>query len=856
MIRSFVAAGAVWACVGPALADVVSVPASADTVIYSESDSTSSGAGNGLFCGRTNMGFVRRTLMRFDLEGRVPPGSIINSVEVRVFVNRAMNGTHTFSLHAIDQDWGEGLSSGGFSGAGAPAEANDATWAYRFYDPADPPSSPAWSSAGADYQASPSASTTFGSGGFRSWSSAILTSDVQFWLDNPESNFGWIMIGDEGGGRSAIRFVSREWDVTSERPELVVDFTPPAGVGACCFPDGSCGFATAADCATAGGVFSGVGTNCQPNLCPPPTGACCLPDGSCVEDTEGNCIAADGLYQGNFTDCGSASCDVVLTPYADAMPTPPVAQPYLGQPGGFAFYNIATVQADVQVHSELPPTTMWTYEGVFPGPTIEAASGAVVNITYINDLRDENGFLRTDHLFDVEECIHGAEDVAKTVTHLHGGHVPAVFDGHPEFTFLPGDSEEYLYPNNQPASTLWYHDHSLGITRLNVYAGLAGMYIIRDANENGLGLPSGEYELPLVVMDRTFNQDGSLRYPTEYQGMFFGQHTLVNGVIWPFLDVDRAKYRFRILNAANSRTYTFSMSDGTPFELIGVDGGLLETSAPLTEITLAPAERADVIIDFSSHAPGAEVLLENSASAPFGAPPGVGVVPEVMKFVVGAETGPAPATPGVLREIETLEESDARVTREFRLEPEAHPCGGIRWLINGLHWGHITEFVRLGDTEVWEFVNPSGMMHPMHVHLVFFQVLDRQPIQIVDGEVVPTGPAAPPGPTEEGWKDTVKVNPGERVRVIARFEDYDGTFVYHCHILEHEDHEMMRQFVVEDVCAADLAEPFGQLDFSDIVAFLNAFGAQELDADLAPPFGQWDFSDVIAFLAEFASGCP
>jgi spore coat protein A len=211
-------------------------------------------------------------------------------------------------------------------------------------------------------------------------------------------------------------------------------------------------------------------------------------------------------------------------------------------------------------------------------------------------------------------------------------------------------------------------------------------------------------------------------------------------------------------------------------------------------LTLGPAERADVIIDFSTNAPGTEIILNNSAPAPFPGTPGAGVIPEVMKFVVVGATGFTDPIPMSLATLETLDPADSVVDREFELRKGNDPCTGTEWQINGLTWHDITEFPRLGTTETWTFINDSGVSHPMHVHLVFFQVLYSQDFQIVGEDINTTGPRVPPPPEQAGWKDTVMVPPHQLVKVIARFEDYAGLYPYHCHILEHEDHEMMRQF--------------------------------------------------------------
>jgi spore coat protein A len=535
--------------------------------------------------------------------------------------------------------------------------------------------------------------------------------------------------------------------------------------------------------------------------------------------------------------CANTDCPLILEKYADAMPLPPIAIPTTGTIGGAATYDIDILQVDQQLHRDLPPTTVWTYSGVFPGPTIVARENFPITVNFHNELRDEFGVYRTDHLLDVDLCPHGAEDLPKVVTHLHGGHVPADSDGYPHDTVLPGDSFTYIYPNlNQESSLIWYHDHAMGITRLNVYAGLAGGYIVRDTNEDSLALPTGEYEVPLIIQDRTLLADGSLSYPSSIQDSFFGEQMLVNGMVWPYFDVKRAKYRFRVLNGCNARTLTLTLSNGQSFDVISSEGGFLEAPLPRTTITLAAAERADLLIDFSALTPGTEVFLTNSAAAPFPNGSPANELPEVMKFVVTNDVGPTPPTPAVLNNIQQLQEIDASLTRNFdlRKQPDALAgpgCPSDIWLINYHRWEDITDRPFLGETEIWEFDNLSGMMHPMHMHLSFFQVLDRQPL---DGSGNPTGFPSPPDATEQGWKDTVRVGPFERLRVICRFEDYTGLFPYHCHILDHEEHEMMRQFEVRIRCDGDVTND-GVVDVNDISFILfrlnNACPVPWCDAD-------------------------
>jgi spore coat protein A, manganese oxidase len=676
-----------------------------------------------------------------------------------------------------------------------------------------------------------------------------MRDDVQDWVDAPASNFGWLLRGDESVTRTAKRFNARE-DASSSgsrRPKLAISFTPPAAAGGCCFGSGGCALHESAQCAAEGGVFQGAGSTCATGTCSQPTGACCLGDGSCQRLSAAACAAAVGFFHGNDTSCAAVNCaavngacclpgspgscqsrtasecaaaagsflgaatacGVALCPFVDELTLPPVAQPLVGSAGGAASYELAITEEQLQLHRDLPPTTLWTYGGSYPGPTIEARSGQPVQVTWINDLRDDSGQLRAQHLLPVDRCLHGPNTEgasARAVIHLHGGHMPADSDGHPEDTLLPGERDLYTYPNQQLPATLWYHDHSLGITRLNVYLGLAGFYLLRDSFEDNLGLPAGEHEVPLILQDRTFEPDGSLLYPAAWDEHFFGNRIVVNGKVWPYLEVARGKFRFRVLNGANARTFRLALSDGATFHQIGTDGGLLEAPVALTEVTLAPAERADLVLDFAAYAPGTIVRLVNDAPAPFPGSPGVGVVADVLEFRVQSQFGHTNPLPTTLRPLTRLQPATAVRNRSFELRKFSEPCAGSMWMINEKDWHEITEWPVLGTTEIWSFVNRSGMVHPMHLHLVMFQVLDRQPFTVTNGTIVPVGSPQPPPPNEAGWKETVAANPFEITRVIARFDDCAGLYSYHCHILEHEDHEMMRQFQTvanaADACVA------------------------------------------------------
>jgi spore coat protein A len=351
--------------------------------------------------------------------------------------------------------------------------------------------------------------------------------------------------------------------------------------------------------------------------------------------------------------------------------------------------------------------------------------------------------------------------------------------------------------------------------------GLAGLYLIRDAVEDALDLPAGAYEIPLILQDRKFNPDGSLFYPSTWQDHFFGDKVMVNGKVWPYLNVDQGKYRFRVLNGSGSRVYTLSLSPPSGslnFTVIGNEGGLLEQPAHgVSALTLGPGERYEVVVDFSAYAENDEILLENSAPAPF--PNGIVDLTQVMKFVVTGQAGDTDAIPSSLRSIERLQEVNAVETRDLVLKKSGlDACGRAHWEINELGWDDITEEPVLGTTEVWRFINDSGVSHPMHMHLVFFQVLDREGFtRDPMGNIVPDGnPQAPPL-EESGWKDTAMVGPNEILRVIARFDDYTGLYAYHCHILEHEDHEMMRQFRVVPEPSLLLALLYGGVVLAGLV---------------------------------------
>jgi spore coat protein A len=384
---------------------------------------------------------------------------------------------------------------------------------------------------------------------------------------------------------------------------------------------------------------------------------------------------------------------------------------------------------------------------------------------------------------------------SRTVVHVHGARVPPESDGWPEDAYAPGKSATYHYPNTQDAALLWYHDHAMGTNRLNICAGMAGLYVIRDSFEDALNLPKGEYEIPLVFMDRMIRTDGQIYYPVSmfpdapWIPEYSGNATLINGRLLPYLDVQPRKYRFRILNASNSRFYFLSLGNDQAFQQIGSDQGLLSAPVSVPRLAVAPGERADVVVDFTEHR-GQRVLL-NSLFVP------------LMQFRIAPEAVADPsALPPALRAIPPVAATDALRTRQLTLEEVDNVLGDpLVHLLDGKHWHEpVSEKPVLGTTEIWELLNLTDDTHPIHLHLVRFRILDRRPIdvdaRIYDKKVAYTGDAVPPEPGEAGWKDTVRATPGASTRIVVKFEGYTGRYVWHCHILEHEDNEMMRPYEV------------------------------------------------------------
>ena len=485
-----------------------------------------------------------------------------------------------------------------------------------------------------------------------------------------------------------------------------------------------------------------------------------------------------------------------LKPFVDALPVPAIAtasgkRALDASSAELAYYRIEMKRCEARVHRDLGPTECWGYGGTFPGPTLEAKSGEGILVDWINRLPDT-------HLLPLDRTLHGAETEfpeVRAVAHAHGAKAPPESDGYPEAWILPGASALYHYPNEQDAATLWYHDHALGITRLNVYAGLLGAFIVRDEAEAALGLPSGECEIPLIFCDRLFEKDGRLSYPVStppsnpWSSEFFGNAILVNGKLFPRLDVRARKYRLRAINASNSRFYHLLFANGQGFQQIGSDQGLLAAPVPLTSLSLAPGERADLVVDFSGRG-GEEIVLRNDAYT-------------VMQFRVarGVEADRS-VVPAKLRDVARIPESAAIRTRTLTLDEMDDMVGDpVTMLLNQSHWcAPITEEPVLDSVEIWNLVNLTDDAHPIHLHLVRFQILDRRRFDashfLLRKTLRYTSRAIAPEPGEAGWKDTVRADPGMVTRIIVKFSGYPGRYVWHCHILEHEDNEMMRPYNV------------------------------------------------------------
>jgi spore coat protein A len=529
-----------------------------------------------------------------------------------------------------------------------------------------------------------------------------------------------------------------------------------------------------------------------------------------------------------------------LRKYLEPLPVPG-AGIVVATPSGSNQYSFMQRQITRRLHPQLPPTPLWAYDdgsglegqaGSF-GMAVVAQSGTPLEVSFRHELPAEY-----PTWLPVDGRLTPRGDEVRVMTHLHGGFVAGDSDGNPALTpegWGPGETQTVSYTNElpqMPATLLWFHDHGLGATRLNVVAGLAAAYILRDRFDTGsepnpIGIPGGAYEIPLVVQDRQFNADGTFLYPTSdfpgapWIGEYFGDVMLVNGKVWPYLNLEPRLYRFRILNGCNARILNLDIG-GPSFWQIGAEGGMWDKPVPTKQLLLAPAERADVLVDFSRFAGQTLVMTNHRPPKPIStpAPP----LAQVMQIRVGTTVSqPGPSTIPASLPGRAANLGDPVATRYITLNEVAPETDHWYLNLNGMHFREpgepitATETPTVGTIEDWVYVNLTEDTHPIHNHLVTFQVVGRTPFDAeayadtyegpngVPGGIDPTpfatGPIEPPDPTERGFKDTVKANPGYLTTIRAKYELPTGvpapqTYVYHCHILEHEDNDMMRPFTV------------------------------------------------------------
>src|SRR6266568_4553600 len=542
--------------------------------------------------------------------------------------------------------------------------------------------------------------------------------------------------------------------------------------------------------------------------------------------------AALALPLSTGTRVAAASAGGKLTKYMEPLPVPGAGMVVATQSGPDA-YSFSQTQIARRLHPQLPPTPLWAYDdgsgldgqaGSF-GMAVVAQSGEPLDVQFKHNLP-----AIYPNWLPVDERLTPRGREVRLMTHLHGGFVAADSDGSPAVSplgFGPDDIQAVHYPNDVPAAQLWFHDHGLGTTRLNVLAGLAGAYILRDefdtgAEPNPIGIPGGAYEIPLVIQDRQFNADGTFLYPTSdiesvtWIGEYFGDVMLVNGKVWPFLDVEPRMYRFRILNGCNARFLNLDIG-GPNFWQIGAEGGLWDIPVPVRRLVLAPAERADVIVDFTRFAGGRLMMMNHRPPRPVSNP--APQLPQVMQIRVGTTvTQPGPTSVPSSLPGRAANLGSPVATRYITLNEVAPETADWFLDLNGVHFEDpITETPQVGTIEDWVYINLTEDTHPIHSHLVTFQVVGRTPFDADTYEAAYGGPNGVPGgfdppqlvpgrmlrpdPTERGFKETVKANPGQLTTIRAKYDLPTGvtapqTYVYHCHMIEHEDNDMMRPFTV------------------------------------------------------------
>ncbi|KAF2750885.1 hypothetical protein M011DRAFT_455861 [Sporormia fimetaria CBS 119925] len=428
------------------------------------------------------------------------------------------------------------------------------------------------------------------------------------------------------------------------------------------------------------------------------------------------------------------------------------------------YYEVEVKEFEQQIYRNLKPAKLIGYDGMSPGPTFRMEKGREAVVRFVN---------RSPKPLSV---------------HLHGSYSRAPFDGWAEDVTNPGQYKDYYYPNKQSARTLWYHDHAEHITAENAYFGQAGFYILHDPAEDALGLPNGTYDVPLALSSKRYNRDGTLFSPASETNTFEGDVIHVNGEPWPYFEVEPRKYRFRLLDSSISRQFKlYLQADGgakVPFQIIASDTGLLTKPVQSDNLEIAMAERWEIIVDFSAYA-GKNVTLRNNRDVQ--KDEDYNSTDKVMRFVVGrtvTSTENNQNPPSSLRTV-PFPPRKSGVDRTFRFEKS-----NSKWTINGVTFSDVNNRIlakpERGKVEVWQLENNSGgWSHPVHIHLVDFQIISRSGGK---RSVLPY--------EKEALKDVVLLGENEKVQVIARYAPWDGVYMFHCHNLIHEDHDMMAAFNV------------------------------------------------------------
>jgi spore coat protein A len=462
----------------------------------------------------------------------------------------------------------------------------------------------------------------------------------------------------------------------------------------------------------------------------------------------------------------SSGARAQVTPFTAPLRIPPVL--------AGSEVTLQMREADVQIMPSGPPTRMWTYNGIFPGPTIRRPSGTTTRVTFRNDLPPSFG---------------------EATIHHHGAHSRSTEDGQPNSQLIPrGAQRTYSYEHveageDERAVTQWYHDHRMDVTGRNVWNGLAGFFILDDAVEAALPLPRGEFDVPLMIADRTFDANNQIPYVFDIDPGVQGDTFLVNGVPQPFFDVGDRKYRFRVLNASNRSPLVLALSNGAPMIQIGSDSGLLPAPVSRTQITMQPAERVEVVVDFAGML-GQNLFLINAN--PAGIPP-----PEMMQFRVTRDLTENSSVPTALRAAPTFPAPVQQ--RQFVIGTANDAAGNIvQWQFNGRGFDSARFDAEpvLGTTEEWTFLNDSPSPHGIHIHDVDWRLTRRFNLAFdSNGNPIP-GTPLPIDPAEDGLKETWSVPANQGFSVITTFTDNTGPYVFHCHMLEHEDMALMAQFNV------------------------------------------------------------